>query len=74
MGRSIETVYVYSCDSPPACDTVLQIHKGEREPLWRSTGRPIQNADDADDAVRNLGWYFRGRKAFCPRHVMVGGR
>ena len=35
---------------------------------------PVGTADDADQVAYSRGWYFRGGKAICPRHVMEGGR
>lgn len=74
MGRSIETRYVYRCDSPPACGEALVVDKGQEWPIDGLHLSPVSTADDADQVAQARGWYFRGGKAICPHHVMAGGR
>lgn len=74
MGRDVQTIYVYSCDSPPACGDVMRIPKGAEVLDRGMTHVPVASAVDADEVAQAHGWYFRGGRAICPRHVMEGGR
>lgn len=62
--RSVVKVYRYECDTD-GCGAHFEIRHGTTPfPL----PKPVETADEADDAVRANGWHYRGSKAHCPNH------